>query len=125
MGARKKKRTRFEYLGRYYHWWYDDQWRVHVCSEDKKFVIAYFTGYPFRDPPFDEPLIEVHGQEFSGIDDSEQRPVLLHVPKFVTDEWSKSLGALVNALIRWCIRESHKLTRAQTDSEDRSSVSTK
>jgi hypothetical protein len=111
MGARKKRRSRFEYLGRYYHWWFDDAWRVHICSEDKKFVIAYFAGDPFQEPPFDGPLIEVHGLGFPGIDDDEPRPVLLHVPKFVSDEWRKSLGALVNAVIRWSIQESHKLKR--------------
>ncbi|HBN75465.1 MAG TPA: hypothetical protein DD473_06530 [Planctomycetaceae bacterium] len=29
MGARKKKRTRLEYLGEYFHWHKDD-WRIHV-----------------------------------------------------------------------------------------------
>jgi hypothetical protein len=104
MGARKKRRTRFEYLGKYYHW-YDDGWRVRICSEDKKFVIAYFIGDPWGDGAH----LEVHGQFFPGVDAANPRPVRLCVPKFVTDEWQNSMGAFVNALIRWSVRESHRL----------------
>jgi hypothetical protein len=113
MGARKKRRSRFECLGRQYLWWFDDHWRVHISSEDKKFVVAFFAGDSRREPPFDRPLIEVHGEQFPGVEANEPRPVLLHVPSFVSDEWSKSLGALVNAVIRWSVRDNHKLRRAQ------------
>ncbi len=108
MGARKKRRTRFEYLGRHFHWWMDD-WRLHICSEDKKFAVAYVQGDPFSSPPLDSPHLEVHGHEFPGVDTVEQRPVLMLVPKFVEEEWNESLGAFLNALIRWCMRDSHKL----------------
>ncbi len=104
MSVRKKKRARFEYLGEYFVW-YQDDWHVHVYSEDKKFLIAYFMGDPWGDGPH----LEVHGQRFPGITHDKTRPVRLCVPKFVTDEWKKSLGAFVNALIRWSLRESHHL----------------
>lgn len=104
MGARKKKRTRFEYLGEYFHW-YSDDWRIHVCSEDKKFAVAYFNGDPWGEGPH----LEVYGERFPGIERDESRPVRLCVPNLVIDEWTKSLGAFVNALIRWSLRESHRL----------------
>lgn len=106
MPARKRKRTRFEYLGRYYLWHYDN-WHVRLCSEDKKLVVAYFQGDPFG---MDSHL-EVIGQEFPGIEPTEPRPVRLCVPPFVTDEWRKSTGAFTNALIRWCVRPTHRLRR--------------
>lgn len=104
MGVRKKKRTCFEYLGEYFHWYHDD-WRVRVSTADKKFVIAYFTGDPWGDGPH----LEVYGPRFPGIERNQTRPVRLCVPKFVIDEWANSLGAFVNALIRWSLRESHRL----------------
>ncbi|MCG6155644.1 hypothetical protein [Rubinisphaera margarita] len=106
MGARKKRRTRFEYLGNHYYWYVDD-WRVRICSKNKRFAIAYFISDPFGE----ESHLEVRGREFPGIDPSEPRPVRLCVPKFVTDEWKKSMGAFVNALIRWSLRENHRLKR--------------
>jgi hypothetical protein len=104
MGVRKKGRARFEYLGEYFHWYLDD-WRVHVCSEDKTFVIAYFMGDPWGDGPH----LEVHGNRFPGLEDNSNRPVRLCVPKFVTSAGTKSLGAFVNALIRWSLRTSHRI----------------
>lgn len=104
MGGRKKKRARFEYLGDHYHWYHDD-WRIRIYSEDKKFVISYFMG----DPWGNKPHLEVRGELFPGIERDEPRPVRLCVPKFVTDEFTKSLGAFVNALIRWSLRETHRL----------------
>jgi hypothetical protein len=104
MGARKKKRTRFEYLGTQYLWYFDE-WRVHIASADKKFVVAYFVGDPWGDAPH----LEVFGQHFPGVGTDRLRPVRLQVPNFVRQEWQKSLGAFVNALIRWSLRESHRL----------------
>lgn len=104
MGTRKKKRAVFEYLGEDFYW-YQDDWYVRVYSEDKKFVVAYFMGNPWGDRPH----LEVHGPRFPGIETSQTRPVLLCVPSFVTDEWTNSLGAFINSLIRWSLRETHKL----------------
>lgn len=104
MGVRKKGKTRFEYLGRYYYWLFDN-WHIRIASEDKKFVVAYFMD-GHREL---EPHLEVIGQEFPGIKREQSRPVRLYVPKFVTDEWEKSTGAFINALIRWSLRESHQL----------------
>lgn len=104
MGVRKKGSVRFEYLGEYFHWYCDD-WNIRVYSEDKKFVIAYFMGDPFGE----EPHLAIHGMRFSGIECEETRPVRVCVPKFVTDEFAISMGAFVNALIRWSLRESHRL----------------
>lgn len=112
MGARRKRRTQFEYLGRHYHWWMDGG-RLHVCSEDKKFVVTYVHGVLFSPPNLNVPYLEVNGHEFPGLDNTEQRPVLVFVPKFVQHQWRRSLGAFVSALIRWCMRENHKLKRIE------------
>ena len=104
MGVRKRGSVRFEYLGEHFHWRYDN-WHIRVYSEDKNFVIAYFMGSPFGEGPH----LEIHGQRFPGIARGERRPVRVCVPKFVTDEFTKSMGAFVNALIRWSLRESHRL----------------
>ena len=115
MGVQKKKRTQFEYLGETFTWYFDD-WYVRVYSDDKKFHVAYFTG----DPWGENPHLKVLGQRFPGLETSEARPVLLCVPPFVTKEWQNSLGAFVNALIRWSLRKTHKLKRYKpvTEAED-------
>lgn len=104
MGVRKKGRTRFECLGEYFVWYWDE-WYIRISSEDKSLVIAYFLG----DPWGDRPHIEVHGNRFSGIDRTTKRPVRVLVPEHVTQEFQSSTGAFVNALIRWCLDESHEL----------------
>lgn len=104
MGVQKKGSVRFEYLGEYFHWYCDDNY-IRVYSEDKKFMIAYPLGTPLDE----EPHLEIHGQRFPGIQRDAKRPVRVCVPTFVEEEFSKSMGAFVNALIRWCLRESHRL----------------
>lgn len=108
MGGRKKKRSRFEYGGAYYHWFFDENnWRIRIYSEDKKFVIAYFIGDPWQEGAH----LEVHGEIFPGLTKSEPRPVRLCIPIIVHEEWSKSLGALVNALLSWSLDPDHSLER--------------
>lgn len=104
MGVRGKGRACFECLGERFYW-YQDDWRVHVSSEDKTFVIAYFIGDPWGDGPH----LEVHGQRFPGLEVNKLRPVRLCVPNFVAKEWTNSLGAFVNALLRWSLKKSHCL----------------
>jgi|GEM_PF-5522557 len=103
MGVLKKGRVRFEYLGEYFHWWFDN-WHLRVCSEDKSFVIACFMGGPSQ-----QPHLEVHGTRFPGIEPDAPSPIRLCVPRFVVDEFSRSSGAFINALIRWSLRKSHRL----------------
>lgn len=76
-----------------------------MCSEDKTFVVSYFIG----DPWGDDAHLEVYGNRFPGIKPDQSRPVRLCLPKFVTTQWSNSTGAFVNALIRWCLKDSHHL----------------
>ncbi len=110
MKARKKKRSRFEYQGENFLWYFDD-WYVHICSEDKSFVVAYFVGDPFGN----ENHLEVHGFRFPGINRTKSRPVRISVPKLIVDEWSNSLGAFVNALICWSLNESHSIEYCEID----------
>lgn len=100
MGVRKKGRTRFECLGEYFHWYCDD-YSLRVASEDKSLVVKYYL--------IDQGILEIHGHRFPGIDRTAQRPVRVLVPESVSNEFSNSIGAFVNALIRWCLDESHTL----------------
>jgi len=104
MGARKKGRTRFECLGEYFHWYWDE-WYIRIASEDKSLVIAYFNGDPWGDGPH----VEVHGTRFPGIARNEKRPVRVVVHEQVIHEFQASTGAFVNALIRWSLDETHQL----------------
>ncbi|PQO37020.1 hypothetical protein C5Y96_07630 [Blastopirellula marina] len=104
MGVRKKGRTRFECLGECFVWYWDE-WYIRISSEDKSFVIAYFIG----DPWGPEAHLEIHGHHFPGIERTERRPVRVLVPEAVRKEFQSSTGAFVNALIRWCLDESHTL----------------
>jgi hypothetical protein len=104
MGVRKKGTARFEYLGEYFHWYCDDNY-IRVYSEDKTFVIAY----PLDTPLDETPHLEIHGQRFPGIERDERRPVLVCVPPLVEETFSRSMGAFVNALIRWSLNDAHRL----------------
>lgn len=104
MGVRKKGRTRFECLGETFVWYFDE-WYIRIASEDKSFVIAYFMGGPWGD----EAHLEVHGHRFPGIERTKRRPVRVLIPEAVLDEFQSSTGAFINALIRWCLDESHTL----------------
>lgn len=101
MGVRKKGRTRFECLGEYFHW-YCDEYTLRIASEDKSFVI---TSVHWAIDPY----IEIHGYRFPGIDRTVKRPVRVFIPDHVIQELQSSFGAFVNALIRWCLDESHAL----------------
>ena len=84
MGARRKGRAAFDFHGRAFVWWVENDKYLRIASADKTFIIAYAIG---RDPS-DPPTIEVIGQSFPGIDRSERRPLWL-----VVAEPTGSMGA--------------------------------
>ncbi|MEM9346629.1 MAG: hypothetical protein AAGB26_08425 [Planctomycetota bacterium] len=103
---------RFEYRGKYFHWYNDGDRYIRIASEDKKFVVAYLLGDLYGM----QSHLEVTGQDFPGIAATEERPVRICVPKFVEDEFKTSFGAFVNALIRWCLQETHQIKRYKPNS---------
>ncbi|MHC2068697.1 hypothetical protein ACYFX5_14620 [Bremerella sp. T1] len=104
MGVRKKGRARFECLGEYFVWYFDN-YHLRLVSEDKSFVVAYFMG----DPWGDEPHLEIHGMRFPGIARSETRPVRVVLPESIHNKFVESTGSFVNALIRWSLDETRQL----------------
>lgn len=101
MSVRKKKVTRFECMGESFYWRFDN-WHLRIYSEDKTFVVAYYMGHSGSDH------LEVIGKRFPGVDRKLPRPVRLEIPAHVLEQ-GDSAGALVNALIRWCLDENHQL----------------
>jgi hypothetical protein len=108
MSVRKKGRTRFNHSGREFVWWVDTDTFVRVASADKALVVAYLIC----DVPTDVGgIVAVHGPEFPGIEQTEKRPVWLVAPREIMDAFQQSMGAVVNALISWCLDPEHEIKR--------------
>ena len=103
MPIRTRGRAKFDFRGRAFVWWIDNDKYLRIASLDKKFVIALLLGADIDAPG----VVEVTGQEFPGLDQSERRPVRLVVP------WpeGKSMGAWVDELLRWSFDPGHALIR--------------
>jgi hypothetical protein len=102
MPARTKRRAKFNFRGRPFVWWIENDKYLRISSLDKKFVIAYPMGTHADNPD----VIEVIGHEFPGIDSSEPRPIWLIVPKP-----SGVMGAWVNHLLHWSFDSTHESQR--------------
>ena len=94
MSIRRKGRARFDYHGRQFVWWVDNDTYLRIASADKQFVVAYLLF----DPDSVGPLLAVHGPEFPGVSNKDSRPVLLVPPKFSAD----SMGGHVADVLDWC-----------------------
>lgn len=103
MAARTKRRAKFDFRGRPFVWWIDGDRYLRISSLDKKFIVALALGAD-RDG---DPAFSVIGQEFCGIDRSEQRPVWLAASWPV----GTSMGACVDELLRWSFDPTHELVR--------------
>lgn len=101
MPARTKRRAKFMFGGRLFVWWVDGDRYLRISSIDKKFVVAYHLWGA-------TPVLDVIGQEFPGVSPSEPRPVRLIVP----EPDSQSMGATVDALLRWAFDPGHELVRS-------------
>ena len=108
MGVRKKGRSKFTHSGQEFVWWVDNGTFIRVASSDKSLVVAYLI----YDLPDDVGgILAVHGRRFPGIEPSEKRPAWLVVPKEIMDEFEHSMGAVVSALISWCLDPKHEIVR--------------
>jgi len=103
MPGRAKGRAKFDFRGRAFVWWVDGDRYLRISSQDKKFVIAFPLGRKIDTPP----VVEVIGQEFTGLGPTEARPIWLIVP----EPSGKSMGAWVDELLRWCFDPGHSLIR--------------
>ncbi len=101
MAIRTKRRAKFEFRGRQFVWWIDNDTFLRVASADKQFIVAYLLF----DPDSVGPLLAVHGAEFPSDLRSESCPVWLVPPKFSAD----SMGGHVADLLDWCFKtEDHE-----------------
>jgi hypothetical protein len=103
MGARTKRRAKFDFRGRPFVWWVDGDVYLRVSSLDKKFVIAL----PLGTEPGDPRGVEVIGSEFPGLTRSDRRPVWLAAPPLSRE----SMGGWVEELLNWSFDENHALHR--------------
>ena len=103
MPARTKRRAKFAFRGRAFVWWIDGDRLLRISSIDKRFVVAFhlFTEDGAH------PVLDVIGHEFPGVSPSERRPVRL----VVSEPQGQSMGATVDALLRWAFDPGHELIR--------------
>jgi hypothetical protein len=104
MAARTKRRAKFDFRGRRFLWWVDDDRFLRITSLDKKFVIAY----PMVTEPGEPAVVEVIGSEFPGVEPSEQRPLWFIAPSLPT----ASMGAWVDRLLTWSFDANQERERA-------------
>ena|SRR5579872_3091251 len=104
MPGRTKGRAKIDFHGRPFVWWIDGDYYLRIASLDKRFVVAYALGCAIDQPP----ILTVYGQEFTGLDPSEARPIYVIVSEPVGD----SMGACVNHLLTWSFDPSHALVKA-------------
>lgn len=108
MGVRKKGRTKFTHSGDDYVWWVDNDTYIRIASADKSLVVAYLIYDVSNDVGG---ILAVHGPSFPGIDRNEKRPIWLVVPHEIMADSERSMGAMVNAIITWCLDEEHEIVR--------------
>jgi hypothetical protein len=102
MPARTKGRAKFDFHGRTFLWWVDDDRYLRILSLDKKFVVAALIATTAG-----VPIIEVIGSEFPGIDPKERRPIRLIGPH----PTGLSMGEWVHTVLRWAFDPKHELNR--------------
>ncbi|MFN3168557.1 MAG: hypothetical protein ACE37H_15970 [Phycisphaeraceae bacterium] len=108
MVVRKKGRSKFIHSGQEFVWWVDNDTFIRIASGDKALVVAYLI----YDVPSDVGgILAVHGPKFPGIERTEKRPIWLVVPQEIMDAFQQSIGAVVNALISWCLDPEHEIIR--------------
>ena len=103
MGARTKRRAKFDFCGRPFVWWVDSGYYLRISSLDKKFVIAY----PLGTEPNSPTCLEVIGPEFPGLEASTLRPIW-----FVAPAVSGDMGGWVNDLLAWSFDPTHALVKS-------------
>lgn len=104
MGARTKRRAKFDFRGRPFVWWVDNGYYLRISSLDKKLVIAYPLGTELNGPiPF-----QVIGPEFPGLESSPERPVWIVAPTVSGD-----LGCWVDRLLAWSFDATRQLEKSE------------
>jgi hypothetical protein len=103
MPARTKARAKFDFGGRPFVWWIENEKYLRICSLDKKFIIACWLGTAPDAPE----VVEITGPEFPGLSASEGRPLYVVAPP----RKGASMGAWVHALLTWSFQRDRVLER--------------
>jgi hypothetical protein len=93
MPARTKGRAKFDFRGRPFVWWIEDETWLRIASLDKKFVVAWLMWSYDGETE----LLHVIGEEFPG--QPPHRPIELKLPRDVIT--ASSMGARVDAILAW------------------------
>ena len=93
MGIRKKGRAKFNFDGRVFVWWIDNEIYLRIASDDKRFVVAYLLLG-------ETSLLAVHGPEFPGLDDR-KRPAWFTIPQLAAEP---EIGRHVNHILTVCFK---------------------
>ena len=100
MPATHKRRRKLRIGERLFLFW-DDDWSVHVASEDKRFaVIVRYLYTPWDQRPEGFLPMKVCGPEFPALEEHPQRPLLVAYSE--TEDFGMTPGA-VRRLIDWCL----------------------
>ena len=92
MGVRKKGRVKFDFNGRQFVWWIDNDTFLRIASNDKKFVVGNLLIDRLD-------LLAVHGPEFPQLNDP-LRPAWVVMPGLDT---STEFGRRVNDILEICL----------------------
>ncbi|WP_020616418.1 hypothetical protein [Paenibacillus daejeonensis] len=104
MGVSSKGRREISHRNRLYYWYvepdYDDEGiiKVHIISEDKKFIVSYEVGqYSVKNQ---SPYIVIIGQEFEGLPKN-----YTGYRRVLTPNWIDAIitPKLVSEIIDWCL----------------------
>ncbi|EPY09231.1 hypothetical protein PAALTS15_00020 [Paenibacillus alvei TS-15] len=111
MGVNTKYRRKIVRLNKVFYWYvtpdFEDEGNIklHILSEDKKFIVAYEVGQNSR--PNKNPFIVIMGKEFVGLNNE-----YTGYRRALTPLWEDDLitPGLVGKIIDWCYSTEKELT---------------
>ena len=107
MAINKKNRCTFQHSDREFTWWVENETVIRIISQDRQFYVDYLMS----DTPTDVGgLLAVRGREFHGLE-GDPRPVVLDVPRSISDCFANSMGSVVDAVLTWSLDTSHEIIR--------------
>ncbi|OMF08752.1 hypothetical protein BK127_27810 [Paenibacillus sp. FSL H7-0331] len=111
MAVSKKSKRKIVHQGKVFYWYvnsdYDDEGRikVHILSEDKKFIVAYEIGQVSKQKK--SPFLVVMGKEFVGFSGDRMGYIRVQTPP-IWDDLSAT-PSLVGKIIDWCYSEKKEI----------------
>ena len=88
MGIRKKGRAKFDYHGRLFVWWIDNEIYLRIASDNKRFVVGHLLVG-------ESSLLAVHGPDFPGLEHN-QRPCWFTMPPLRSPDIGRHVEHILN-----------------------------